>query len=79
MLRSISPPGLRLEKLIYLDSAGLALSLANFLLLRQSMPTKAQLRIWDNWVIPVSRVLDKCLFNSIGKSIVGIWQADPHA
>jgi SAM-dependent methyltransferase len=74
MLRRISPPGLGLETLIYLDSAGLALSLANLLFLRQSMPTKAQLRIWDGWVVPVSRVLDRCLFNSVGKSIVGVWR-----
>src|SRR5208282_6876753 len=74
MLRSISPPSLRLEQLIYLDSAGLVLSIANLLLLRQTMPTKAQLRIWDRWVVPVSRVLDRCLFNSVGKSILAIWR-----
>ncbi len=74
MLREISPPGLRVEQLIYLDSAGLLLSGANSLLLRQSMPTKAQLRFWDQWVIPVSRVLDKCFFSSIGKTIIGIWR-----
>src|ERR1039458_346154 len=76
MLRSISPPSLHLEQLIYLDSAGLVLSIANLLLLRQSMPTKAQLRIWDRWVVPVSRVLDRCLFNSVGKSIMGIWRRE---
>ncbi len=76
MLRRISPPGLRLERLFYLDSAGLLLSSANLLLLRQSMPTKAQLSIWDKCVIPVSRILDQCLFNSIGKSIIGIWQLE---
>ncbi|MGO9255923.1 MAG: class I SAM-dependent methyltransferase [Bryobacteraceae bacterium] len=76
MLRSISPPSLRLEQLFYLDSAGLVLSIANLLLLRQSMPTTAQLRIWDGWVVPVSRVLDRCLFNSVGKSIVGIWRRE---
>jgi SAM-dependent methyltransferase len=74
MLRGITPMSLRLERLFYLDSAGLLLSSANLLLLRQSMPTKAQLGIWDRCVIPVSRVLDRCLFNSVGKSIVGIWQ-----
>ena len=74
MLRKISPQGLSLERLFYLDSAGLLLSSANLLLLRQSMPTKAQLRIWDNWVIPVSRVLDRCLFGSVGKSIVAVWK-----
>jgi len=76
MLRSISPPSLRLEQLIYLDSAGLVLSIANLLLLRQTMPTKAQLRIWDRWVVPVSRVLDRCLFNSVGKSILAIWRRE---
>jgi len=74
MLRDLSPQGLLLEKLLYLDSAGLVLSTANLLFLRQAMPTKAQLAIWDKWVIPVSRALDKCLCNSVGKSIVGIWQ-----
>jgi SAM-dependent methyltransferase len=74
MLREITPPGLRVEQLIYLDSAGLLLSGANSLLLRQSMPTKAQLRFWDQWVIPISRLLDKYIFSSIGKSIIGIWR-----
>jgi SAM-dependent methyltransferase len=75
MLRGISPPSLRSEQLTYLDSVGLVLSAANLLLLRQTMPTKAQLRFWDS-VIPVSRVLDRCLFYSVGKSILGIWQLE---
>jgi SAM-dependent methyltransferase len=75
-LQSICPTSLRLEKLIYLDSAGLVLSLANSLLLRQSMPTKAQLRIWDGWVVPASRFLDRCLFNLVGKSLVGVWRRE---
>jgi SAM-dependent methyltransferase len=74
MLRNLSPQGLLLERLLYLDSAGLALSTVNRLFLRQTMPTKAQLAVWDGWVIPVSRILDKCLGNSVGKSIVAIWQ-----
>lgn len=76
MMRRITPPSLRLDRLFYLDSAGLILSSANRLLLRQSMPTKVQLRIWDSWVIPLSRVLDRCLLNSVGKSIVGIWRRE---
>jgi SAM-dependent methyltransferase len=76
MLRRITPPGLHLERLFYLDSAGLVLSSANLLLLRQSMPTKAQLSIWDGFVVPISRVLDRCLVNSVGKSIVGIWRRE---
>ena len=74
MLRRISPSDLPLDRLFYLDSAGLALSGANLLLLRQSMPTTSQLRVWDKFVIPISRVLDRFLFNSVGKSIVGVWQ-----
>lgn len=74
MLRRISPPDLLLDRLFYLDSAGLVLSGANLLLLRQSMPTTSQLRVWDKFVIPISRVLDRFLFNSVGKSIVGVWQ-----
>jgi len=76
MLRSISPPSLHLEQLIYLDAAGLLLSVANLLFLRQSIPTKAQLRFWDEWAIPTSRVLDGCLLKSVGKSIIGIWRRE---
>ena len=42
MLRSISPPELRIERLIYVDSASMLASAANRLLLRQSMPTERQ-------------------------------------
>jgi SAM-dependent methyltransferase len=77
MLRSISPTGLRLEYLIYLDSAGLTASAANLFLLRKSMPTKAQLRFLDHWIVPVSRGLDKLLLHSVGKSIIAVWRRTP--
>jgi SAM-dependent methyltransferase len=75
-LRTISPAGLRLEQLWYLDSVGLLLSFANRQFLRQSMPTKAQIRFWDQYIVPASRVLDRCSFGSLGKSIVGIWRRE---
>jgi hypothetical protein len=74
MLRAISPAGLRLERMRYLDCAGLILSAANRLLLRQSMPTKAQLRFWDRWIVPVSRVIDPLFRYSLGKTIIAIWE-----
>ena len=74
MLRSISPAELRIERLMYLDSVGMLASAANRLLLRQSMPTEAQLQFWDGRIIPVSRVFDVLLRNSLGKSIVGVWR-----
>lgn len=76
MLRRISPAGLRLEKMWYLDSAGLLLSAANRLFLRQSMPTREQLHFWDTYVIPVSRVLDTLTCGRLGKSIVAIWRRE---
>lgn len=72
--RAIAPKGLEIERLEYLDSIGLAASIANRLFLRQSMPTRAQLRLWDTWMIPASRVTDKLLLYSAGKSIVAIWR-----
>jgi len=74
MLRSISPPELRIERLMYLDSAGMLASAANRLLLRQSMPTERQLQLWDRRIIPVSRVFDALLRRSMGKSIIGVWR-----
>jgi len=74
MVRKISPAGLRLVRVRYLDSAGIAASAANVLLLHQTMPTKAQLHFWDRWMVPVSRVLDRLFLYSVGKSIVAVWQ-----
>lgn len=76
MLRDISPAGLRLEQTWYLDSVGILLSAANLLILRQSMPTRGQLAFWDRCVIPLSRLLDRCFFGGVGKSIVAIWQRE---
>jgi SAM-dependent methyltransferase len=73
MLRRISPASLRLERMRYLDCAGLILSAANRLFLRQSMPTRAQLRFWDQRIVPVSRVLDRLFFFGLGKTIIAVW------
>jgi SAM-dependent methyltransferase len=74
MLHAVSPASLTVVRIKYIDSVGMALSAANMLMLRQSMPTRAQLHFWDTFVIPVSRVLDPCLFNALGKSIIAVWQ-----
>jgi SAM-dependent methyltransferase len=74
MLRRISPDGLRLERLRYLDCAGLSASASNLLLLRQPMPSAAQLQFWDRWLVPISRVLDPVFVYSLGKSILAIWR-----
>lgn len=65
---------LETERLVYLDSVGLFASLANKLLLRQSMPTTKQIALWDGAMVPVSRVLDPLLLRSIGKSVLAVWR-----
>lgn len=72
-LRVCGPTALALDRLFYLDSAGILLSLANRLLLRQTTPTLKQIQTWDKHVIPVSQALDGVLGRSIGKTIVGVW------
>lgn len=73
-LRALRPPGLRCLGTWYLDAAGMALSAANRLLLRQSSPTPAQIAAWDRWVVPVSRRLDPLLGHRVGKSVLAVWE-----
>ena len=72
-LRECSPPGCRLEAMFYLDCVGMAALLANRLLLRQGTPSVRQIRTWDTFMVPVSRVVDPLLRYTIGKTIVGVW------
>lgn len=72
-VKAISPPGTDLELCRYLDSVGLVVSAANLVLLRQSMPTRGQLRFWDSFLVPVSRFMDPLLLYSIGRSILAVW------
>lgn len=78
-LAAAAPAGLVLERLDYLDAAGLFLSLGNRLLLRSAHPTAAQILFWDRRVIPVSRVLDRALSRRWGKSVLGVWRRPPPA
>ena len=73
-LRSAAPSCLSLVELRYLDTAGMLASIANRLLLKQSMPTEAQIGVWDRYLIPVSRRLDPILRHRFGKSLLGVWR-----
>jgi hypothetical protein len=74
MLSALTPGNCCLERCLYLDSAGLLLSLGNRVLLRQSMPTLKQILFWDRWVIPTSKILDRLFGFRFGKSILAIWK-----
>jgi SAM-dependent methyltransferase len=76
-LRSIVPRGLHERKCIYLDSAGMLASLGNKLILRSSVPSKAQIQFWDRAMVRISRYADRALNHMIGKSILGVWQKIP--
>lgn len=73
-LRALMPKGWTEQKLIYLDSIGILLSLSNVIALRQSMPTQTQILIWDRLCVPVSRRVDRLLMGTVGKSVLAVWR-----
>jgi cyclopropane fatty-acyl-phospholipid synthase-like methyltransferase len=74
MLKEIVPGGLQMVINRYYDTVGYFAAFINKILLRQKYPTIKQVLFWDRWMIPVSKLTDKLLFHSFGKSIIGVWQ-----
>jgi len=60
--------------LIYLDRVGLLASIANKLVLSQSIPTLGQIAFWDNCLVRASRINDWFLRYSVAKSSLGVWR-----
>jgi SAM-dependent methyltransferase len=77
-LRRRTPAGFLLRQLYFLDSVGLLLSLFNRLLVRNPMPTPAQVLFWDRVLVRCSRLLDPLVAWRVGKTIVGVWQKPAH-
>ncbi len=73
-LHQAAPATLSLEKLVYLDAAGMLASAGNRLLLRSAMPTERQILTWDRLLVPVSRVIDPIFAGRVGKSVLGVWR-----
>lgn len=73
-ISALTPPDSKLIAVRMLDSAGFFLSLANRLVTRASMPTKAQIHLWDRWFVPASRYLDRVFRYRFGKSLLAVWQ-----
>ena len=74
MLRDQVPATLQEERIRYLDSAGLALSLGNKLLLHQAAPTLAQIAFWDTRIVSISRLTDIVVGFSFGRSLVAVYR-----
>ena len=73
-LAAITPPALEMVRLRYLDSVGLLASMANRFFLKQSMPDRRQIAVWDRLMVPASRIVDRLVFHSLGKSVLGVWR-----
>ena len=59
-------------ELAYLDSMGFGASVANKLLLHKPIPSKGNVRFWDKALVPISRITDRLVFRSFGKSLVAV-------
>lgn len=69
-LKQVIPNGLDIVRFHYLDSVGLLASSANKLMLRQSNPTEAQIRLWDSLMVPASTFVDPLIGRALGKSVL---------
>jgi SAM-dependent methyltransferase len=76
-LLEIAPGATPVERVCYLDAAGLLASLANRWLLRASLPTAGQINTWDKLLVPCSRVLDPLLAYRAGKSVLAVYRKQP--
>jgi len=73
-LQELTPQGLTLRRLRYLDSVGLLASAGNRILLKSRLPTTRQIAVWDKLMVPLSRFFDVALGYRVGKSVYAVWQ-----
>lgn len=75
-LLALTPNGLIPQKAVYLDSVGLLASLGNRFVLRSATPKASQIRLWDNFMVPLSRFIDPLTGYGFGKSVVTVWRRE---
>ena len=73
-LRDLNPKNCKTIISTYMDSAGMAASFANRLLMRQSVPSIGQIMFWDKFLVRISYFLDILTAGKIGKSVLYIWE-----
>lgn len=73
-LLDVVPSEMKCTSLFYLDSVGTLLSFSNRFLLRQAQPHESQVAFWDKYVVPTSRLLDRWISYTVGKSVLGVFQ-----
>ena len=67
-------PGLKLERLRYLDCWGLLPTTVNRFILKSPRPTLRQITFWDRVLVPLSRLIDPLTGYSAGKSVLAVWR-----
>lgn len=73
-LGQIIPDGLTRVRCHYLDACAIPVSLAARYLFTSGNPSAGQVRLWDSFFVPLSRIMDPVVGYSFGKSLLGIWQ-----
>jgi SAM-dependent methyltransferase len=61
-------------KACYIDHVGYFLSFLNRWIFRKSSPSINTVQVWDRWLVPVSRKIDKLFGYRYGKSLLLVWQ-----
>jgi SAM-dependent methyltransferase len=75
-LLDLTPAILQPKYSVYLDSVGLLASIGNRLVLKSATPTARQIALWDNVMVPASKLLDQITMNRIGKSLLVVWRKE---
>lgn len=73
-LLALIPPSLEVHWCRYLDAFGAVASKVNQLFLKQSKPTIKQVKFWDQYLVPFSRIIDKPTGYNRGKSLLLVAQ-----
>ena len=74
-LKALENSRMKISHFEYLDTLGLCLNLANRIILKQNLPSTAQIEFWDRIVVPLSRLIDPILGRKFGKSILAVYEA----
>ena len=72
-LAVVVPTELECVELIYLDMVGLLASAGNRFIAGSASPSRAQIKLWDGAMVPLSRLLDPFVRHALGKSVLGVW------
>jgi hypothetical protein len=68
-IKKILPSNCEINKVMYLDALGWLGSAANKILFSDKNATPLKVHFWDHYLIPISKVIDKFINYSIGKSL----------